>query len=70
MFIKLARRKILKKIVVLIGMVAISSLVAADCAKDCEDEYAECLHDSKSTAKEKICGSILRECKMKCATDG
>jgi len=60
----------LKKLVVLIAMAAISMLVAADCAQDCQDEYAKCLQSSQSTAKEKICGSLLRECKLQCATDG
>lgn len=60
----------LKKIIVIICMAAMSMLVAADCAKDCEAEYQECLHDSQSSAKSKICGEMLRECKLKCATEG
>jgi hypothetical protein len=60
----------LKKIVMLIGLVTISMLVAADCAQDCQDEYTKCMHDSQSTAKSKICGELLRECKLQCAMDG
>jgi hypothetical protein len=59
-----------KKTLVLITLATISMFVAADCAQDCQDEYAKCLHDSQSTAKSKICGEILRECKLQCATDG
>lgn len=60
----------LKRIVMLIGLATISMLVAADCAQDCQNEYAECLQDSQSTAKSKICGEILRECKLQCAMSG
>lgn len=59
-----------KKMTLLIGLATISMLVAADCAQDCQDEYTECMHDSQSTGKAKICGEILRECKLKCAIDG
>ena len=60
----------LKRIVVLVSLATLSMLVAADCAQDCQDEYNECMHDSQSTAKSKICGEILRECKLQCATNG
>jgi hypothetical protein len=63
-------KKLVRKSVVVIGLAAISALVAADCASDCQQEYDECMKHSQSTGKAKICGEILRDCKLKCASDG
>jgi hypothetical protein len=60
----------LKKFIVLVLIAAASMLVAADCAQDCQDEYTKCMHDSQSAGKAKICGEILSQCKMDCATSG
>lgn len=61
---------LLKKLMLVVLVAGFSALVAADCAKDCQQEYDDCMKVSSSVAKEKICGEILRECKLACATNG
>lgn len=59
------------KKMLLVGVIAgFSALVAADCAKDCQQEYDDCMKVSSSVAKQKICGEILHDCKLACATNG
>ena len=62
--------RLLKKAVLLTGLTAISFMVAADCAQDCQAKYDECMKISHSVGKAKICGEILNSCKLECATGG
>ena len=61
---------LIQKLLMISLVAGFSALVAADCAKDCQQEYDDCMKVSTSVAKQKICGEILRECKLQCATNG
>ena len=59
-----------KRMVLVMAIATSSMLVAADCAKDCQDKFDECMKMSHSAGKDKICGEILHDCKMECAMGG
>ena len=58
-----------KKSIALLCILGLSLGVAADCNQSCQEAYEECLAVSQSASAEKICGSQLRECRLKCATN-
>jgi len=60
----------IKKIFIFTCITLLTFTVSADCRQTCQDEYEECLRVSQSTGKERICGQRLRDCNLKCATDG
>jgi hypothetical protein len=60
----------LKKLFAFLLIMALSFTVTADCLQTCQEEYEECLRVSQSSAKERICGQRLRDCNLKCGTDG
>lgn len=63
-------RKLLKKLLFISFVTGFSVIVSADCAKNCQQEYDDCMKASTAVAKEKICGEILHRCKLDCATNG
>jgi hypothetical protein len=60
----------IKKICSFFAIALLSLAATADCRQSCQEEYEECLQVSQSTAKERICGQRLRDCNLKCASDG
>ena len=54
-----------------VSLVSVLSFsVIADCREDCQTEYDKCMENSSATGKAKICGEILRQCKLDCAEAG
>ncbi len=60
----------LKKLWMFGTVMTLALTVSADCLQTCQEEYEECLRMSHATGKEKICGQLLRDCKLECATNG
>jgi len=60
----------MKQLGLLISVLGFSMLVSADCAHKCQQDYEDCVKSAHTVGAEKICGEILHDCKMECATSG